>query len=356
MPQISYAALSFGIAPAGGEIQLTPAGVFKARDGRPAGVPGWKIDADIARRVIERAAARQTPLVIDYEHQTLEAEKNGQPAPAAGWFKTLEWRDGQGLFATGVEWTEKARAMIAAHEYKFISPVLSYDKRTGEVLGIQLAALTNTPALDGMDAVSALATQFFTRSQEPNPKDQPMKAIAVLLGLAADASEADITAAVTALKAKTSEQETEISALKTETAVLKTQGPDLSKFVPVETVTQLQTQVATLTTRLNEGELEDVIQTALSSGKLLPAMESWARDLGKSNLAALKGYIEKNPAIEALKGNQTGGKEPGKAADALDMGDADAVSRAALKYQTEQAAAGNAVTTVEAVNHVTKGA
>lgn len=85
--------------------------------------------------------------------------------------------------------------------------------------------------------------------------------------------------------------------------------------MPVETVTNLQGQVAALTTRLNDTELEDVVQAALSSGKLLPAMEGWARDLGKSDLAALKGYIEKNPAIAALNGNQTRGHAPDGRAD-----------------------------------------
>lgn len=313
---VAHAALSFSITPAGREIQLTPAGLFRARDGRPQNLPGWKIDAAIAARVIARAAARQTPFVIDYEHQTLYAEKNGQEAPASGWFegKNLEWREGQGLFATNVEWTPKASAYIDSKEYKFISPVFSYDKATGEVLQIDLSALTNNPGLDGMQDVAALATEFFNRSasgqSHHNQEDQPMKALAVLLGLAADASEADITVAVTALTTKTAEQETRIAALTTETAALKTQSPDPAKFVPVETVTALQGQVATLTTRLNDSELEDVVQAALTSGKLLPAMESWARDLGKNNLAALKTYIEKNPAIAALNGNQTGGLAP----------------------------------------------
>lgn len=314
--RIEYAALSFAIAPAaGGEIQLTPAGTFKARDGRPVGIAGWVMDAAAAARVIARAALRKTPFVIDYEHQTLASEKNGLPAPAAGWFSKLEWRDGDGLYATGVEWTAKAKAHIDAGEYKFISPVLSYDKTTGAVLQMEMAALTNNPALDGMNAVAALAHEFFTRSQEPNPKDHPMKAIAVLLGLAADASEADITVALTALTANRAELQTQVAALTTETAALKTQSPDPAKFVPVETVTALQTQVAQLSTRLNQSEVDDVISGAKASGKLLPAMESWARDLGKSDLAALKTYIEKNPAIAALTGNQTGGREPDGRAD-----------------------------------------
>lgn len=302
--QIEYAALTFEIAPAEGGIQLTPAGLFKARDGRPQNLPGWKIDAAIAARVIERAAARKTPFVIDYEHQTLNAEKNGQSAPAAGWFKDLEWRDGKGLHATGIEWTAKAKAHIDGGEYKFISPVFSFDKRTGEVLRLEMAALTNYPALDGMDAVAALATEFFSRSEEPTTEDQPMKAIAILLGLAAEASEADITSAITALKSRAETQESEIADLKTKTT------PDPAKYVPVETMTALQAEVATLTGRLNAGELEDVVQAALAEGKLLPAQEAWARELGKKDIASLKAYVEKTPAIAALKGTQTGGKGP----------------------------------------------
>lgn len=322
MPQIDYAALSFAIAPTGGEIQLMPAGVFRARDGRPAGLPGWKMDAPTALKIAAHAALRKTPFVVDYEHQTLASEKNGQPAPAAGWFKNLEWRDGAGLFATGVEWTAKAKAHIDAGEYKFISPVFAYDKKTGEVLRMEMAALTNNPALDGMDAVAALAQEFFNRSDSgQSNEDHNMKALAILLGLAEGASEADITAAVTALKTKTGEQDAQIAALTTETAALKTQTPDPAKFVPVETVTQLQTQIATLTTRVNQSELDEVIAAAKDSGKLLPAMESWARELGKSDLAALKTYIEKNPAIAALNGNQTGGIAPGEGTGEL-SGDA----------------------------------
>lgn len=279
-----------------------PAGVFRARDGRPANLPGWKVDAGIAARLVAAATARATPYVIDYEHQTLAASDNGQPAPAAGWFRTVEWREGRGLFATGVEWTARARAMIDAGEYKFISPVFSFDPKTGDVLRLQMAGLTNNPALDGMDAVAALAQQFYTRGAAPNHhEDRPMKAIAILLGLAEDASEADISAAVTALKAQATAHETEIAALKTQT-------PDPAKYVPVETVAALQADLAALTTRLNDGELDDVVQAALKAGKLIPSMEAWARELGKKDMAALKAYVEKAPA--ALIGNQTNGKGP----------------------------------------------
>lgn len=373
---IGYAALSFAIAPASkGEIQLLPAGPeFRARDGRPKGIAGWKIDGAIAERVIARAAARKTPFVIDYEHQTLAAEHNGQAAPASGWFEggRLEWREGAGLYAVDVAWTAKAKAHIDDREYKFISPVFSYDPKTGEVLQLQMAAITNNPGLDGMDAVVAMAQEFFTRDggegmdidaarkwleraiarherhmngteatdkasqqtmmdemrqaldalgdgkTQPKKEMEAMKSIIQLLGLAEDASEADITAAVTALKAKTGEQETQIAALKTQAE----KGVDPAKFVPVETVAKLQGEIASLTTRLNVTELEDVIASAKADGKLLPAMEDWARDLGRKDIAALKSYVEKNPAIEALKSNQTQGRGPGERKDG-ELGDAD---------------------------------
>jgi len=55
-----------------------------------------------AQHLIDRVAAAAVDYVIDYHHQTLLAEKNGQPAPAAGWFDALEWREGDGLYAIDV--------------------------------------------------------------------------------------------------------------------------------------------------------------------------------------------------------------------------------------------------------------
>jgi len=75
----------------------------------------WVIDAQIAAKLISRVAARATDVVMDYEHQTLNSAENGKPAPAAAWLKGtwLEWREGQGLFSTQVDWTESAAAMVA---------------------------------------------------------------------------------------------------------------------------------------------------------------------------------------------------------------------------------------------------
>ncbi len=75
-------------------------------------------------------------LPLDYEHQTLNSESNGQPAPAAGWATRFEWRPGAGLFALDVQWTDRARQMIEAGEYRYISPVFVASKVSGVVLDV----------------------------------------------------------------------------------------------------------------------------------------------------------------------------------------------------------------------------
>ena len=111
-----------------GRAQVLPAGEFAARDGRPGPGKCWTLtDAAGTQLAAELSViAAQTPIAIDYEHQTLLAATNGQPAPAAGWMLGFDWLAGEGLFAE-VRWTPRALALIAADEYRYISPVILYD-------------------------------------------------------------------------------------------------------------------------------------------------------------------------------------------------------------------------------------
>ena len=327
---IAIAALSFELSTdSSAGLQLTPSGAFRARDGRPTDVAAWFINADVAARVIQLASAAANSLVIDYEHQTLNAEANGQPAPAAGWFKNMEWREGVGLFAINVEWTEKAKAFIAAKEYKYISPVFSYSKTTGEVIKMLHVALTNTPALDGMQAVALKNLETSLQLPIEETMNPVLKALLAKLGLPETTSEADAMTAVTALKAKADQidaKDAEIVGLKAKAEELKQKdaeiaslkatsagnagNPDPAKFVPIEAMTAMQSQIAALTAKFQNGEVNDVVTVALKEGRLLPAQESWARELGNKDLASLKAFVASAPSIAALKQTQTQGKAP----------------------------------------------
>lgn len=144
----------------GAAVRILPAGAFQSKDGRPASVTQgrishWRLDVSNGAAVIAARRNGEQGFVIDYEHQTLNKATNGQPAPAAGWFQGLEWREGQGLFMVQIEWTERARAMISGGEYRYLSPVFGFDSQTGAVTYIHSVALTNDPALIGLADLAA---------------------------------------------------------------------------------------------------------------------------------------------------------------------------------------------------------
>jgi len=316
---VSACAAELEVKPGSSEVQLMPAGYFKARDGRPGNMDEvntdtWYIDAEIAARVIALAETRKTPFVIDYEHQTLTAKQTGNPAPAAAWFTKLEWREGDGLYAVDVAWTEKATAYLADKEYRFISPVFSFTK-TGEVVELLMAAITNFPAVDGMDEILAAASTFFTHSKKTEEPEMDLVKLRKQLGLAEDADEAKIEAALSALMEAKTTAETQVAAL---TSKLEEAGnPDPEKYVPVAVVESLKTEVAALTTRIHNDEVADLVSQGIADKKLLKAQEPWALELGKSNIASLRTYLDNAQPIAALSGSQTHGKEPeGKATEA----------------------------------------
>lgn len=308
------------------DIQLLPAGSFRATDGRPADVPAWVLTRADAERIIAAYAARTNPAVIDFEHQTLLAKTNGQPAPASGWFKSLEWREPSsnssgadspgGLWAINVDWTAAAARMIAGGEYKFISPVFTYDK-TGHVQRLLHAALTNDPALDGMAAVAA-AFDFSSTTTHPDQEHVMNPEMLKLLGLASDATPEQVNAALVALNAKVTEAGAQVTALTQRVAAADEQIAVLkTSHQPGEVVAALKEQLAVLTAESVSRKIDDLVKPALANGRLLPAQESWARDLGKTNLAALSTYIETAQPIVALTGTQSAGRAPEDAAPKL---------------------------------------
>jgi phage I-like protein len=305
---MTYAALTFALAGAS-EIQLTPAGPqFRSADGsgRPADVAAWRIDRDIAARLKARFATRKNPIVIDYEHQTLHAERNGQPAPAAGWIKDIEWREGQGLFATGVEWTDKAAAMIAAKEYRYISPVFFYDHKDGAVKSIRMAALVNDPGLDGMRAVALSARLAQMEPFNEKENEMELKALLKALGLPDDKTESDALAALAALKAQADQAAAEITALKAKTPEA---APDPAKYVPLSVVTELQNSLATMKAEQAKSTVDALFKEARDAGKQIsPEYEAHLRTIPP---AALKGVLDGMTSLAALKGMQSDGAQPG---------------------------------------------
>lgn len=333
----AIAACTFQLKAGETRIQLFPDGKFQALDGRPDDVPGgfWLMDQVAADQVIAAARARQNDYVIDYEHQTLLAAENGQPAPAAGWLKGVEFEyvPGEGFFANSPNWTTKAAGFLASDEYRYFSPVFQYDPATGRVQLFRHGALTNDPGLDGMATVAALkhTTTDDDTPQEETLMNELLKKLLAAIGI--DITDADLAdenklkELVDQAVSQVGEQKTKATTAEGEVAALKASGGkvDLTQYVPIAVADELRGQVAALSANAGTAELNALISTARAEGRLLASEEKWARDLAEENgTAALKALIDKRPAVAALKGLQSKEnptKKPGDEGDALSAED-----------------------------------
>ena len=285
-----------------GLIKIVPKGQFAPVDGRTdTGVPHWTMSADLAQQIIAAFDAAQTDLVVDYEHATLKAAETGQQNPAAGWISKYVWED-----------------MIDSGEYRYLSPVLEYDT-LGNVRGLHSVALTNSPALDGM-ALAALS-----RQNSINPKQETSmnkEALIKLLGLAADADDKAIEAALAEAQEKLGGKTLAeaLAAPKEEpqggegdkgTAGTPEDKPQGGNADDGE-VAELKAQVAALSKKVIAMEVggtsDGLIRAALSDGRLLPHQEASARQLAAKDPEAFKALIDGSLALAALSKTQTGGK------------------------------------------------
>ena len=135
------------VASASGQwVQLLPAGRFQGRDGRV-------FSLDNPQAVIAETA-RRGDLPIDYDHQMDDpaARPASGDVRAAGWVKQVEARE-DGIWGL-VEWTETARNMIQAREFRFLSPALHHYP-DGRVIRLIGAGLVHRPNL----ALKALSSE-----------------------------------------------------------------------------------------------------------------------------------------------------------------------------------------------------
>lgn len=305
-----FAALTFELVPGAGgvttEAHLLPPGPFRSTDVRPVECAAWQLDAQIAQRVIALAASRKNDILIDFEHQSLRSRDNGKRADAAGWVpRTLEWREGKGLFATNIDWVDDTPKLIAKKKYRYISTVFVYDAETGEVLEIVSIALTNTPAVDGLDPLAALARAALSRgditvfSTTAGESEMPPteKEIAALT-----AAHETAKSQVAELTAERDGLNTQVATLTTERDGLKTQVADLSAKVA-----GFEKEKADAALAADKAKHAELLQAALADGRIPPALKGWAE---KKSLADLTEYLESvNPL--AMLNKQVDGKGGG---------------------------------------------
>lgn len=345
-------------------MRLLPAGRFRLRDGR-----GGDLDAGgVAemQSVVDRTRAYfgSVDLMIDYDHELVRAQKQGGRAEAAGWIKELQVRP-DGIYGR-VEWTAAAAEKIKSGAYRYISPWFQALK-DGRIHQLLNAALVNMPALD----LEAIAASIIVNPSEDKPMDKIAKALgladnagqdailaaindrhaklAAAVGLKADAKFDDIVASASQANAGVGKIAAAVG-LSTDAKVddiAAAAAGKSSDFVPVEQFTQLKTQLDTLTASVSKRDVDEVVQGAMDAGKVSPSQEEWARNYAGKDLEGFKSYVASAQVLVKPQG-----KDGAPAAEAGDLAPSEIAAKAQV-YQAEQAKVGLTIDIVAAVDHVT---
>jgi len=230
-------------------IQLAPKGEFPVTIGKRRYIQVID-DQSVAMLANSLAQCGPAGMLIDYDHFSLDPEL---PSEAGGWIKELQARP-DGLWGR-VEWTDRGADAVRNRRYIFISPTwrptdcraLGGDRIRPERM--RNAALTNAPNLIGIrpivnrlsaDAAQDSARQGRAKPQQGVQMDYKAKLIA-LLGLAAEATDEEIAAAIeakTASAAAPAPEETAanreagqlVAALRTERDTLRNRVTELEKI------------------------------------------------------------------------------------------------------------------------------
>ena len=168
-------------------VLIAPWGLVESTNG------SFVLDDESAQRAVEAFEAHGTDLPIDYEHQTLGgtyASPSGR-APAAGWIKRLVIEPGVGLLAE-IEWTDDAKQMVAAKEYRYLSPVAIIRKTDRKLVAIHSAALTNKPAIVGMKPIINADRSL---QELETLDDEPLAMLTAELNLPCDTSTQEVLVA-----------------------------------------------------------------------------------------------------------------------------------------------------------------
>ncbi|WP_417691540.1 phage protease [Roseibium sp.] len=318
-------------------IRLIPAGTFQARDGRGPFDAG---DETALQAIIARTKAYLggTDMMIDYDHQSAfgAIPGVGGTAKAAGWVKGFEVR-ADGIYGR-VDWTAAARAAIEASEYRYISPLFTRDT-AGKVVALRNAALLNMPAMD----LEAIAARAFSLTNKGPDMDEILEALGLAKGAGDGEALASITSLTTGLSAiavaagldKSSDAKIIAASVadlakasKANSAQPDLAKPDPAKYVPIEQVTALQADLTALRETVETDKAEEVVATAIMTGKLPPALKDWGLSLAKSNMSAFEAFTAGAPI---LTGPQLGAQKKTEGDDV--EADPELIAAAATAHQ-----------------------
>ncbi len=241
------------------QVLIAPFGEVRSSNG------DFVMDEAAARMVVEHFNQQGTDIPVDYEHQSLGgvyASPSGQ-APAAGWIRALHFvgpnDEGErvpGLYAE-VEWTEAGQEKLAKREYRYLSPVVMVRKSDRRVVSLHSVALTNKPAIRGMQPIVNREEFVEGERDMAMSEDEALAVLREQLGMDAESDRAAVLLAAS------------------------------------ERLAGLQQEVAAR-------EAEEKVQAVMRAGKLLPSQREWAKTLALKDPQGFEAWAEQAPQVVVM--------------------------------------------------------
>ena len=260
--------------------------------------------ADLAQVRANFAKRGTGDVVIDYDHSTEFAAGSGEPVPAAGWLKAIDDEpDANGVLWGSAEFTERAAKMLAAKEYKYVSPVLVWgarDKATGEPQGTTLTsiALTNSPLLERLPAI-AFSDGWAEQIDRGDAVDAVKKEKRVVKLIMADR----VARTVRVVTDDGTESVVGIEGLEAQPKVLtmsdvKRGAEGTYDFASLDTDGDVLIAGEVLRAMAVQSELDG----AVKAGKILPAQRGFYEKMAMSDLAGFRGLVATmKPAVDLVE-------------------------------------------------------
>jgi phage I-like protein len=280
-------------------VMLIPAGEFSGRDGRGP----FRLN-DAARVIAATEALGLTAGVpIDYDHATDFAAPKGRPAPAAGWIRELQERDG--ALWGNVDWTPHGATAITSREYRYISPVFQYSP-DGAVTRLLRAGLTNNPNLY-LTAISARAAQLTApHSEGDEAMDTLLQQLCEMLGLDDDASPEEALAAVRALRDASGDDDEDggrdgaqgdgCADNGAASAMQAGAAADPARYVAVAQFQRVLGELNQMRAERASERAERAVDDAIKAGKLIPAQRQWAISYCQADFKGFAAFAARQPA------------------------------------------------------------
>jgi len=238
-----------------------------------------------AKEIINNWKDYGNNLNIDYNHNQLANVIDPDAGASAGTFR-LEIRQ-SGVWAVDILWTERAAKMIESREYIYTSPAFATQIRDGQevIIDVLNFALTNIPATKNMDMLIA-ASKYTKISNKENMETTEINTNPDSITLAEiDSDESpEMQEKLAELESKLAEKEALVLELEAKISDLEAEQ--------AKKIERLSLQVQSLEHTIDTKEKEDIINSAIVAGRILPAQKALYLSLSKDSLVK---EIEKLP-------------------------------------------------------------